>query len=287
MGKRRRRPQSAIDVDGHIRRAAQRCAPVLHASESNLDKADFDGYVEPLCQRLYADEIGRPGLPLESYFRLLLIGYFETATATPAAIRNARPPSAWLVSPGARRIGEAERMPAIAAHVLRIAAAPADEADTVRGEEADQRMAHLWSDVGVLEERMAAEAGVFNEAIAPGDPVDAVAEQAAGVADLLIEDVAVRERVGRRREDERVPAPHAHVLVMPVAPGEQHVGVVPQEARERVPDTRDAAVLRQVRRAAAARAAHVCRPKDPVVHRVAPDSAAHPRDDLTKGGHAR
>ena len=42
-----------------------------------LDKADFDGYVESLCQRLYADEIGRPGLPPGRYFRLLLIGYFE------------------------------------------------------------------------------------------------------------------------------------------------------------------------------------------------------------------
>ena len=42
-----------------------------------LDKADFDGYVESLCERFYADEIGRPGLPPGRYFRLLLIGYFE------------------------------------------------------------------------------------------------------------------------------------------------------------------------------------------------------------------
>jgi hypothetical protein len=42
-----------------------------------LDKADFDGYVESLCQRFYADEVGRPGLPPGQYFRLLLIGYFE------------------------------------------------------------------------------------------------------------------------------------------------------------------------------------------------------------------
>ncbi len=41
-----------------------------------LDKHDFDGYVEGLCQRFYADE-GRPGLPPGRYFRLLLIGYFE------------------------------------------------------------------------------------------------------------------------------------------------------------------------------------------------------------------
>src|SRR2546423_7961380 len=42
-----------------------------------LDKADFDGYVESRCQRFYADEVGRPGLPPGRYFRLLLIGYFE------------------------------------------------------------------------------------------------------------------------------------------------------------------------------------------------------------------
>jgi transposase len=42
-----------------------------------LDKHDFDEYVEELCQRFYADEVGRPGLLPGRYFRLLLIGYFE------------------------------------------------------------------------------------------------------------------------------------------------------------------------------------------------------------------
>ena len=41
-----------------------------------LDQHDFEGFVEGLCQRFYADE-GRPGLPPGRYFRLLLIGYFE------------------------------------------------------------------------------------------------------------------------------------------------------------------------------------------------------------------
>ena len=41
-----------------------------------LDQHDFDGYVEGLCQRFYADD-GRPGLAPGRYFRLLLIGYFE------------------------------------------------------------------------------------------------------------------------------------------------------------------------------------------------------------------
>ena len=42
-----------------------------------LDQHDFDGYVEGLCQRFYAEETGRPGLQPGRYFRLLLIGYFE------------------------------------------------------------------------------------------------------------------------------------------------------------------------------------------------------------------
>ena len=46
-----------------------------------LDEHDFDGYVEGLCQRFYADE-GRPGLPPGRYFRLLLIGYFEGLDAS-------------------------------------------------------------------------------------------------------------------------------------------------------------------------------------------------------------
>ncbi len=55
-----------------------------------FDQDDFDGYVEGLCQRFYADEVGRPGLPPGRYFRLLLIGYFEgldaeRAIAWPAA----------------------------------------------------------------------------------------------------------------------------------------------------------------------------------------------------------
>ena len=35
-----------------------------------LDEVHFDGYVETLCQRFYADELGRPGLPPGRYFRL-------------------------------------------------------------------------------------------------------------------------------------------------------------------------------------------------------------------------
>jgi transposase len=37
----------------------------------------LDEYVEALCAEFYAGEVGRPGLALGIYFRLLMVGYFE------------------------------------------------------------------------------------------------------------------------------------------------------------------------------------------------------------------
>jgi transposase len=42
-----------------------------------LDAEGFDGLVEKLCARFYADGVGRPGLTPGIYFRSLMIGYFE------------------------------------------------------------------------------------------------------------------------------------------------------------------------------------------------------------------
>ena len=61
-------------------------APLNHI----LDKHDFDDYVEELCQRFYADEVGRPGLPPGRYFRLLLIGVSKAWTPS-APSRGGRP----------------------------------------------------------------------------------------------------------------------------------------------------------------------------------------------------
>jgi transposase len=77
MGKRKRRAKQRtiwVATQDLPRSAAH---PFYARLNEILDKADFDGYVESLCQRFYADEIGRPGLPPGRYFRLLLIGYFE------------------------------------------------------------------------------------------------------------------------------------------------------------------------------------------------------------------
>src|SRR4029453_304805 len=77
MGKRRGRPkQTSMWVASQdVPRSAAH--PFYTRLNQILDKADFDGYVESLCQRFYAGETGRPGLPPGRYFRMLLLGYFE------------------------------------------------------------------------------------------------------------------------------------------------------------------------------------------------------------------
>ncbi len=42
-----------------------------------LDEKHFDEFVESLCERFYAERMGRPGLAPGIYFRLLMVGYFE------------------------------------------------------------------------------------------------------------------------------------------------------------------------------------------------------------------
>ena len=42
-----------------------------------LGEAGFDPWVEYLCRPYYAETQGRPGIPPGTYFRMLLIGYFE------------------------------------------------------------------------------------------------------------------------------------------------------------------------------------------------------------------
>jgi transposase len=42
-----------------------------------VDEKKFGEYVEGMCERFYADEVGRPGLAPGIYFRLLMVGYFE------------------------------------------------------------------------------------------------------------------------------------------------------------------------------------------------------------------
>ena len=42
-----------------------------------LEESGFDGFCEERCQKFYHDRLGRPSLPPGTYFRLMLIGFFE------------------------------------------------------------------------------------------------------------------------------------------------------------------------------------------------------------------
>ena len=79
MGKRKRHPKQAsmwVATQDLPRSAAH---PFYARLNQILDQHDFDGYVEGLCKRFYADE-GRPGLPPGRYFRLLLIAISKAWT---------------------------------------------------------------------------------------------------------------------------------------------------------------------------------------------------------------
>ena len=78
MGKRRRRgrqPSMWMAVSDLPRSAGH---PFYERLNRVLDEAGFDAFVEEQCRQLYADGVGRPSLAPGRYFRMLLLGYFES-----------------------------------------------------------------------------------------------------------------------------------------------------------------------------------------------------------------
>jgi transposase len=77
MGRRRKRirqeqlwtPTAALPVSASH--------PFYQKLNQILDEKHFDEFVEALCERFYAEAMGRPGLAPGIYFRLLMVGYFE------------------------------------------------------------------------------------------------------------------------------------------------------------------------------------------------------------------
>lgn len=51
--------------------------PFYRALNRQLAGAGFDRFVEDLCRPCYADARGRPSIPPGTYFRMLMVGYFE------------------------------------------------------------------------------------------------------------------------------------------------------------------------------------------------------------------
>ena len=115
-------------------------------------------------------------------------------------------------------------------------------------------------------------AGVLGAAIALGDGMDVVPEQPAQIADALGEDAAAGIRIGADAEQQRVATADARVLSMPVPLHHLFIGVVAEEAGQRVPDVNRALVVVQECPAApGARPAAV--QECIVVNRVAPEQA--------------
>ena len=51
--------------------------PFYHRLNQLLTEQGFDGFVEDLCPRFYAETMGRPSIVPGVYFRMLLVGYVE------------------------------------------------------------------------------------------------------------------------------------------------------------------------------------------------------------------
>jgi transposase len=62
-------PAAALpDAPGH---------PFYRRLNALLAEAGFDRFVEDLCLPYYVQDVGRPGIPPGTYFRMLFVGYFE------------------------------------------------------------------------------------------------------------------------------------------------------------------------------------------------------------------
>jgi hypothetical protein len=113
-------------------------------------------------------------------------------------------------------------------------------------------MADLPADGLLLEERMAAETGVFLIAVPRRDVLGAMPEKAAEVSHLLPEGGGGGVGIMRRLEQQRMSALHAHVFVAAVAISELLVLMRAEEAGECVPDSRGRQILAEVCRPAPA-----------------------------------
>ena len=73
MGRRRQKPMPAVLTAEDLPTAPT--VPFFKRLNQLLEDAGFESFVEELCQPFYAQRMGRPSLPPEVYFRLLLLGF--------------------------------------------------------------------------------------------------------------------------------------------------------------------------------------------------------------------
>ena len=76
MGKRKRSKQESLFIP-----TASLARTASHAFYERLNQAlaaeGFDDFVETLCEPFYVALKGRPSIPPGTYFRMILVGYFE------------------------------------------------------------------------------------------------------------------------------------------------------------------------------------------------------------------
>src|SRR5881397_1209740 len=75
MGKKKQRQDALWVIATDLPKSAGH--PFYQRLNVLLEGRGFDRFAERLCERFYADGVGRPSLPPGRYFRLLLLGYFE------------------------------------------------------------------------------------------------------------------------------------------------------------------------------------------------------------------
>ena len=76
MGKRKRERQEELWI-ASAEVAKVPSHPFYCKLNQLLAEHGFDAFVEGLCQKFYAEVMGRPSIPPGVYFRMLLLGYFE------------------------------------------------------------------------------------------------------------------------------------------------------------------------------------------------------------------
>src|ERR1700719_3582831 len=91
MGTRRRRRRQEQLWVTHTELATAPGHPFYERLNHLLDGEKFDEFCERECAKFYADSNGRPSLTPGTYFRLLLVGYFE------ASIRNEASHGEWPI----------------------------------------------------------------------------------------------------------------------------------------------------------------------------------------------
>lgn len=75
LGKRNREQQEAWVATTDLPKSPGH--PFYRKLNQLLAEAGFDAWLESLCRPYYADQKGRPSIPPGTYFRMILVGYFE------------------------------------------------------------------------------------------------------------------------------------------------------------------------------------------------------------------